>query len=67
MKVSLIDLDADIETERIPAMTGGISDDGSIETLPAQTIITSIKVKGVELITLFSPEELQTMAEELQD
>ncbi len=61
MKISLIDLEAEIETERIPQMNSGD------EVIPAQTIITSIKVKGVELITLFDPEELQTMAEEISE
>lgn len=68
MKISLIDLDVEIETERIPQMTAGAKyDTGEIESWPSELTIISVKANGIELISLLTSEELSELNEKLKD
>lgn len=59
MKISLIDLEADVEFNYEPADV--VSTPADTEYLPAIISIYSVKVNGIELISLIPKEDLVTM------
>ena len=57
MLLSLIDLEVDVDYERIP-----VPFEDGMET---SINITSVKSKGIELITLLTPDEVQELSERI--
>jgi len=68
MIIDLINLEVEIEYNFNPPSIGGIHEDGSQEHFPATVSIYSIISKGIEIISLIHPDQIEQLeAEILED
>ena len=60
-----INLNLDVEIEFDHERSYANQTPGGSEHIPASIILTSVKCKGIEIITLLSKDELEGMQEEI--
>lgn len=66
MKIELT-LDVEVSYDRIPQEIGDKDENGNVELIPNSISLTSIKCKGIELISLLSPEEILALEQEIEE
>lgn len=66
MKIEL-NLDVEVSYDVIPESIGGSAEYGVKEIVPERIMLTSVKCKGIELISLLSREEIAALEEEIME
>lgn len=60
-----LNLDVEISYDKIPSEVGGIDENNNVEYLFGAINITSVKAKGIEIISLLDEQELRALSEEI--